>query len=129
VEALHTSTVQFNQDRDGLYGALKLAMINSPQGQEHIAAHELATDGVSLWILPKAKYNNDQNIEHKIMILKTTYDMDYHDKYRGGLLGFLSRVATRYNVMDNADPKFLLHTHKTHHQKMILVCNQLARSK
>jgi hypothetical protein len=80
VEAPHISTVHFNQDRDGLYGALKLAMINSTQGQEHIAAHELAMDGISLWILIKVKYNNDQYIEHKITILKTKYDVDYHDK-------------------------------------------------
>jgi hypothetical protein len=77
----------------------------------------------------KAKYNNDQNIEHKILILKTKYAVEYHDNYGGGLLGFLSTVATRYNVMDYADPKILFHTRKTHHQKMLFVRNQLVGSK
>jgi hypothetical protein len=70
-EAPHISTVLFNQDRDSLYRALKLAMINSMQGLEHITAYELTMDGVSLWILLKAEYNNDQNVEHKILILRT----------------------------------------------------------
>jgi hypothetical protein len=100
---------------------LKLATINSTQGQEHTAAYELAIDGISLWILLKAKYNNYHNIEHKILVLKTKYAVDYHDNYGGGFLGFLSTVAIRYNVMNNADPKFLFHTHKTHHQKMLFV--------
>jgi hypothetical protein len=103
-------------------------MINSTQGQEHIAAYEITTDGVSLWITLKGKYNNGQNIEHKILILKTQYAVEYHDKYAGGLLGFLSTVATWYNLMDNADLKFLFHTHKTNYQKILFVRNQLVGS-
>jgi hypothetical protein len=41
-------------------------------------------------------------------------------------LSFLSIVATRYSMMDNADPKYLFHTKETSRQKMLFVRDQLA---
>jgi hypothetical protein len=53
--------MQFNQDNDGILGALKLTMISSIQGREHIIAHVLDMDDVASWYRIKEQFNKDKH--------------------------------------------------------------------
>jgi hypothetical protein len=53
--------MQFNQDNDGILGALKLTMISSIQGREHIIAHVLDMDDVASWYRIKEQFNKDEH--------------------------------------------------------------------
>jgi hypothetical protein len=82
------STIQFNQDKDGIHGALKLAMINSIQDREHIIAHKSDMDGVAAWYCINEQFKNDNNIKHKIQSIKSQCNVEYTDRYPGGIFEF-----------------------------------------
>jgi hypothetical protein len=78
------------------------------------------------WYHLKEHFNNNNNIEDKNIIIGNQYDVNYTDKYTGGLFGFLSTVSTHYFMMNNADPTNLFHSRETPPQEIMFVRNQLA---
>ena len=94
MERVHSES-QVQKDIEALYGALTTACTVGV-GQDICLQYKETMDGLRAWIDMVNRYKSGGDKETKISQLEAVLDRKFHDRYKGGLKGWVSDYETAF---------------------------------
>ena len=96
------SESQVKKDIKALYGALQTAC-KVGVGRTIMTKYKSTRDGVRAWIAMVKKYENGGDRETRINTLEAIIETPFHDRYKGGLLQWISDYENAFAEMEELE--------------------------